>query len=422
MDRQIGALSTADPPKDVAETIMGRAGLWPMPPLRGVLPCPTLRPDGSSLLTPGYDPESQYYFAHHLDVKITNHPTHAEAKEKTQLIKELLTEFSFADPVDRAVALALIFSTVARPMLDHTPLFAITAPVRGSGKSYLMDIASMIATGRKTAVLSATMDTAEVVKRLVGSLLSGDPLISLDNFNGTLQSDLLCQAITADTIKVRPLGTSSQIEIPSTTLWSVNGNNLGLAGDLPRRSLLCRLDPGCERPEERRFTFDPLERVRHNRAGYVSSILTILRAYIISGQPEMGGKPFGGFSQWSDLIRGALMWVGEPDPCASRDAIMDDDPELAQLRALLTLWWQDLKNEPIKTSKLIKNSQLNDTELYEVLDDIAGEEKGSTINTRRLGHWLKRHKERIVNGLKLIQVPGPNMASWQVVQVKAGGA
>ncbi|HML59363.1 MAG TPA: hypothetical protein PKD41_00600 [Solidesulfovibrio sp.] len=421
-DRQTGEFRAVDPPKDVADTITGRAGLWPMPLLRGILNCPTLRPDGTLLLTPGYDPQSQYYFAHHLSIKISNHPTHSEAADKIEFIKDLLTGFSFVEPVDRSVALALLISTMARPILDHIPLFAITAPVRGSGKSYLMDIASMIATGNRTAVLSATIDTTELEKRLIGSLISGDLLVSLDNFNGALQSDLLCQAITADTIKVRPLGASAQVEIPSTTLWSANGNNLVLSGDLPRRSLLCRLDPGCERPEERQFSFDPLERARQNRTGYVSAILTILRAYIVAGRPDMGGTPFGGFGQWSALVRGALMWVGEPDPCASRDAIMDEDPELGQLRTLLTLWWQEFGKSAIKIKRLIECCHTNDSELFEVLDDIAGERTGPGINTRRLGHWLKRHKGRVVDGLRLVQVPGSNMASWQVVQAKAGEA
>ncbi|KHK02849.1 DNA primase [Desulfovibrio sp. TomC] len=422
LDHRSGELRAADPPKDVAETITGRAGLWPMPPLRGILTCPTLRPDGTLLLTPGYDPKSQYYFAHRLNVKISSQPTHSEATNRIEFVKDLLSGFSFVEPVDRTVALALILSTMVRPILDHMPLFAITAPVRGSGKSYLMDIAAIIATGRRTAVLAATTDRAELEKRLTGSLLSGDPLVSLDNCNGALQSDLLCQAITASTVKVRPLGASAQVEIPSTTLWSANGNNLVLAGDLPRRSLLCRLDPGCERPEERKFSFDPLERVLHCRTEYVSAVLTILRAYIVAGRPDMGGKPFGGFGQWSALVRGALRWVGEPDPCASRDAIMDDDPELAQLRTLLPLWWQEFGKSAIKIKQLIERSHSNDTGLYEVLDDIVGEGKGPGINARSLGHWLKLKKDNVVCGLKLLQVPGKNMASWQVVQVKAGEA
>jgi putative DNA primase/helicase len=422
LDRRSGELRAADPPKDVADTIMGRAGLWPMPPLRGILTCPTLRPDGSLLLTPGYDPQSQYYFAHRLNVKISSQPTRSEATDKLEFIKDLLSGFSFVEPVDRTVALALILSTMVRPILDHMPLFAITAPVRGSGKSYLLDIASIIATGRRTAVLAATTDSVELEKRLTGSLLSGDPLVSLDNYNGALQSDLLCQALTASTVKVRPLGISPSVEIPSTTLWSANGNNLVLTGDLPRRSLLCRLDPGCERPEERRFAFDPLECVFNNRTEYVSAVLTILRAYIVAGRPDMGDKPFGGFGQWSALVRGALRWVGEPDPCASRDAIMDDDPELAQLRTLLPLWWQEFGKSPIKIKQLIERSQSNDTGLYEVLDDIVGEGKGPGINARSLGHWFKLKKDNVVCGLKLLQVPGPNMASWQVVQVKAGEA
>lgn len=237
-----------------------------------------------------------------------------------------------------------------------------------------------------------------------------------------LQSDLLCQALTASTVKVRPLGISPSVEIPSTTLWSANGNNLVLAGDLPRRSLLCRLDPGCERPEERQFSFDPLERVLQNRTEYVSACLTILRAYIVVDRPDMGGTPFGGFGQWSALVRSALMWVGEPDPCASRNAIMDEDPELGKLRTLITLWWQEFGKSALKIKRIIERCHSNDSGLFEVLDDIAGERNGPGVNARYLGHWLKRHKGRVVDGLRLVQVPGPNMASWQVVQVKTGKA
>ena len=51
----------AKPPADVAELILDRAGHWSFPPIRGVLMAPSLRPDGSLLSQPGYDPETQLY-------------------------------------------------------------------------------------------------------------------------------------------------------------------------------------------------------------------------------------------------------------------------------------------------------------------------------------------------------------------------
>jgi hypothetical protein len=44
-----------DPPKEVVEQIAGMVGEWPFPVLSGVIAAPTLRPDGSVLMTEGYD-------------------------------------------------------------------------------------------------------------------------------------------------------------------------------------------------------------------------------------------------------------------------------------------------------------------------------------------------------------------------------
>jgi hypothetical protein len=46
----------ADPPTDVAATMLARAGEWKFPSVSGVITTPTLRPNGTILATPGYDP------------------------------------------------------------------------------------------------------------------------------------------------------------------------------------------------------------------------------------------------------------------------------------------------------------------------------------------------------------------------------
>ena len=51
--------SAADASKDAAETLLDRAGDWKFPELQGVLTTPTLRPDGTILSQPGYDPQTQ---------------------------------------------------------------------------------------------------------------------------------------------------------------------------------------------------------------------------------------------------------------------------------------------------------------------------------------------------------------------------
>lgn len=45
------------------DIILASRGDWAFPVVRGVLTTPTLRPDGSLLVKPGYDPMSRYYLA-----------------------------------------------------------------------------------------------------------------------------------------------------------------------------------------------------------------------------------------------------------------------------------------------------------------------------------------------------------------------
>lgn len=413
-DGRAKAWRPIDPPKAVAEAIMSRSGRWPFPVLKGVVACPTLRADGSLMLAPGFDAASGYYLDHNLKIIVPESPTREEAKAALDSLADLLGGFSFVEPVDYSVALALVLTAVARPSLDTAPLFSITAPVRGSGKSTLMDIAAVTATGRRSAVLSATSDRDELEKRLVGCLLSGDCIINLDNVNGTLKSDLLCQATTAEAVKVRPLGSSGQTEVPNSALWACNGNNITVASDLARRTLLCRLDPGMERPEERVFAFDPVAKAREHRAEYVTAALTVLRAYIVAGRPAPDLHPFGSFERWSGLVRSSLVWLGAVDPCESRDSVLEDDPEVTALRTLLAAWWERFGRTPRTVKEIVRAGDEEDSPLGAILEDIAGEGRG--VNTRRLGWWLRRQAGRIVNGMKLtLYSQSIGSAQWKVL-------
>ncbi|MBF0480702.1 MAG: hypothetical protein HQK81_07485 [Desulfovibrionaceae bacterium] len=414
-DKREKSWRAVDPPRGVSDAILARSGQWPFPALRGVVCCPTVRADGTLLLEPGYDPASGYYLAHDLKVAVSDKPSLNDAAKALESLTALLAGFSFVSPVDRSVGLALILTAVARPALDYVPLFSTSSPVRGSGKSTLLDVAAVIATGRRSAVLSVSADRDELEKRLVGCLLAGDALVNLDNVNGTLRSDLLCQGITAETLKVRPLGSSVQSEIPNSALWAANGNNLVLAGDLTRRALLIRLDPQMERPEERVFSFDPVARALEHRSGYVNAALTIVRGYVAAGRPDMQLTPFGSFERWSSLVRSALVWAGAEDPFESRTGIMDDDPEAAQLRTLLAAWNTRFGRTPRTVKEIIRAASEDDSPLEEPLEEIAGER--GDINSKRLGRWLLRQAGRISGGLKLIKATTitDGSANWKVI-------
>lgn len=416
-DKRSNAYKQIDAPKSVAEMYLSRQGLWKVPALRGIAAGPTIMPDGRIIAKPGYDAETCLYFSHNLTINVPEKPTLSDAQDALAMLGGLLCDFPFKENTDQAVALAQIVTLLVRPATETAPLIATTAPTRGSGKSELANVAAAIGTGRPCSALSATSDPVELEKRINTMILEGDPLVSIDNVNGMLRSDLLCQAITAPAVLARPLGVSQKSEMPNTAVWLANGNNLTLAGDLARRAILCRLDPGCERPEEREFAFDPVAKSLGHRAEYVTAVLTIVKAYITAGSPDMGLKPFGSFATWCEMARSPLVWAGCADPCASREEILEDDPDAAQLRALVAAWVERFGRTP-RTSRELVNAGKEDSDdgkaLGAALEDVAGDGHGG-INTIRLGKWLKQHLGRIVDGFKITVAATKPMAEWKVL-------
>jgi putative DNA primase/helicase len=58
-------------------------------------------------------------------------------------------------------------------------MHAISAPMPGSGKSHLVDVAAMIAIGMRAPMIGMTSDEAEFDKRLAAALFDGMPILLL---------------------------------------------------------------------------------------------------------------------------------------------------------------------------------------------------------------------------------------------------
>jgi putative DNA primase/helicase len=77
------------------------------------------------------------------------------------LLVGLIKEFPFVDDASKAVALSGILTSVARRALDFAFMHAVTAPAFGSGKSYLVDLFCMIATGRPAPAVDQSRNQEE---------------------------------------------------------------------------------------------------------------------------------------------------------------------------------------------------------------------------------------------------------------------
>jgi hypothetical protein len=262
-----------NPPPEAAPTILARVGEWKFKDIGGVISTPTMRPDGTILSNEGYDEATRLLLLAPPQMPpIPDRPTRKDALASLALLKDLIAEFPFVSDVDRAVALSGIITPVVRGAFTVAPMHCARAPTSGSGKSYLWDVAAAIAIGHKMPTMAAGRTEEETEKRLGAALLTGQPLISLDNVNGELGGDALCQIVERPLVEVRILGKSERVRIEArgTTVYCT-GNNIVIVGDLCRRVLTATLDPKVENPEERQFGGDPVGQVLSDRGKYVAA-------------------------------------------------------------------------------------------------------------------------------------------------------
>jgi hypothetical protein len=405
-------------------------GDWPFPTVTGILQAPTLRADGTLLNQEGLDVQTGLLLVNlpAMPEGLKEKPSREEALEALKLLKELLKEFPFLDEPSKVVALSLIISMVVRGALGQVPLHLFTAPAAGSGKSLLTDIVSMIATGRRAAVVAAASRVDEQEKRIAAAMLSGRPLVALDNLTGVLTSSLLCQAVSQPVVAYRKMGGDKEIELDCRSVFAANGNNIAIAGDLGRRTLFSRLDAKMEKPWEKEFERKPLEMIARDRGRYIAAALTIPLAYLAAGSPRRANTVANGFEEWMHFVRDALVWLDEADVASTMNTARNEDPDLQATLAMFAAMAVQFGTgqgaartaaQIIEESKMSLDSKLDQVErLHAALEGItpAGTKE---ISAHRLGSWLREAKGQIVGGMRLCnETDRTSTAMWWIEKAK----
>ncbi|SDX36900.1 Bifunctional DNA primase/polymerase, N-terminal [Celeribacter indicus] len=389
-----------------------REGGGRLPVLRGIVECPTLRPDGTILSEDGYDRATGLI----LDTggatfdPVPGEPTRADAMSALDKLKWVLAGFPFVDDASRSVALSAMLTAVCRRSLRTAPMHGFTAPTRGTGKSLLTDSVAMMAMGRPATVLNQTSDGdgEEERKRLMSILMQGDPVVVIDNIDRPMSGARMCSILTQETWQDRLLGGNDQGHVSTRTLWLANGNNLEFREDMSRRAILCTMDAGMENPEERPFDVDLKVEVPRRRGALVPAALTVLRAFVVAGRPGLDRlTPFGSFEDWSDLVRGALVWCGEADPCDTRAEVAAVDSVREELSSLIEAW-EDLigVGVVVTAGELVRRAgeeaatRPGGDGLMLALD--AACPRGASPKT--VGWYLKKVKGRVIRGRRIVAV------------------
>ncbi len=285
----------------------------------------------------------------------------------------------------------------------------------------LADVVSIIATGHSASVSSQGKNEEEDKKRLLAMLMQGDPIIVIDNVERPICGDALASILTQENWQSRYLGTSTQVQVPTNVLFIATGNNLSFKGDMSTRAIVARLDAGIEAPETRVFSGDLRKTVKATRPELVVAGLTILRGYLHAGQPGLNDLlPFGRYEQWSAWVRGALVWLGEADPCLSRTLVSQRDPARDELRELLQAWYQEIGvGNTVKAADVIEcSNKSNNVELREILESICQ----YRLTSKSLGHYLAKIDGRLLDGLSIEQIPNQKQGARYRLRQKSNVA
>lgn len=398
-----------------------------LPVLYGVITAPMIRADGSVLSTPGYDIATGLLFnTRGVEFPtIPEHPTRDHALAALASLDKLINGFPFVAQHDRSVALSAILTACVRRSMPAAPLHAFSAPTAGTGKGKLVDIACVIATGFRAAPLTLGGSEDETEKRLASKLMAGEPFVAIDNCTRPLGGELICSMLTQEKVSPRVLGGNKAPPITAGAFLAANGNNLVIMGDLIRRTMLCRIDAKVEQPENRVFSSDPVEEAIEKRADLIVAALTILRAYHVAGRPQKP-KPLGNFEEWSDLVRGALIWLGAADPVESMNQLRKADPVLETARAIMGQWRAAVDNQNVTSAEIIKLAtetceggyggkfELVRADFRDALMGVAG--RGGALNSRALGNWLESQKDRIIDGHQFVRMGNrQGVAVWALM-------
>jgi len=408
-----------DPKGIYARTLLCRNGEWRFPPLRGCIVTPTMTIGGRLIQTPGYDIESQLLVNIGKDEfpVVPNSPTKDDAIAALKALANPFREFPFRGAGSRAVVLSGMLTSLIRMSLRTSPLHAMDSPTPGNGKSLLAETIGILATGVLPPAMSQGKSPDEDEKRLSTVLHYGDPVIHLDNCERPITGDFLCSILTQEIVQARILGESERRVLPSTALVIASGNNVMLAGDVTRRSIIARIDSQVERPDERVFTFCPRAETRRDRSKMVTAGLTVLKAYYESGMKEKL-KPMGSFEDW-EIVRGSLVWLGEADPVETRTAIYAADPVREELVEISDLWNKAFRERRVAVNDIERNvagtAEVNELKT-KFIESCC---RGGSWSGKSVGRWLMRNKERIINGRFFTFKEEPGFGhSWQLKPVQ----
>lgn len=252
------------------------------------------------------------------------------------------TDRSQLPGVYETAALVTMVAAVARPSMPFAPVvYVVGDPISGggAGKTHLVTTRfSFLAIGTAPMTFALTHDDKENEQRFATAFMIDPPVLMFDNANNMkIKSDTLAMATSNEVAQTRVLGGNDRGRISSTGSVFITGNGASPSEDQVRRSLLIKLDPRCEQPENRRF---PPGTAPLDRGALVSAALTVWRWGVQNRATLPRGRPLSGLETWCTWCRDPFLALDYPDPLTAMDEVKFSDPRRNRVAEIYEAWWK----------------------------------------------------------------------------------
>lgn len=388
-----------------ARAVLASTEWGKVPPLAGVVRAPVLRPDGTVLQQPGYDPATGIYLCDEVTMPaVPERPSQADVDAAKQLLLgAVLVDFPWVTDADRANYIALLLTPLLRPYVRGlSPLGAISAPERGTGKTLLADVI-MSLYGGLMRVMSENDE--ELRKAITATLRGTEPVIVFDNIpaRAAIASPVLAQAITTKRWSDRLLGASEDTTLANDRLWIATGTNIKLGGDFAQRTVLVRIDPRQPRPDRRGgFALDPLDEwVIDNRGALLHALLVLTRAWVAAGAPAAKGLRMRSFTKWAAALGGLLTFHGVSGFLGNRDEVDVHDEDAEVWSAFLAAWYARYGDAEQKVTAIRADADVYGTVNTPWTEAFPRGRDERPVSAKTLGSMLRERNGRFYGGFRL---------------------
>jgi putative DNA primase/helicase len=186
---------------------------------------------------------------------------------------------------------------------------------------------------------------------------------------------------------------------------------------MKRRTLLCRLDSGVEKPQLLTYPFSPRRLAHEMRAELIHAALTIVRWHHNNGRKPPPGRTFNDFERWDELVAGALVALGEPDPLPTQNAMDALDDESNSVARFFDAFVGQFDNKAVGAAEIVEAAGGGDkfelSPLLVTLTEIMRADDQNALTSQWLGRWLAAHNGDVAGKKRLTGIYDKHAKAWR---------